>query len=343
MVIPVKVTIGDVAQRAQVSKTTVSRILNGNFGHTTEETRKKVLQAIEELDYRPNALAKGLKSMKTNVIGMMLSNLKNPFWATVLEGVEDTCRDMGYNLMISNSNEDPKAEEEYIKEFRMRQVDGIIMNPTCKNPKLYSSLIVQEYPVVFINRRVQVENANSVVVDNVKGAFIAVNHLIRYGRARVAVCLYKNPYVSTWIERLEGYKKALLSNGLTSDDFIILELEERSDTQKENIMRFLKKNPDIDAVFSTNNMITLEVIGAVKEMNLSMPERIAVVSYDETMWAKHIDPPLTTIRQPGYHMGQVAAQNLIELIGSERKTEPQTVVLEPELIVRMSCGAIPKS
>lgn len=278
--IPLKVTIGDVARKAEVSKTTVSRIVNGNYGHTTLETREKVLQAIQELDYRPNALAKGLKSMKTNVIGIMLSNLKNPFWTSVLEGVEDACREMGYNLMICNSNENPDIEEEHIKELRMRQVDGMIINPTCKNPELYERLIDQGFPMIVINRRIRNENVHSVVVDNVKGAFIAVNHLVRYGRSKVAVCLFRNPYVSTWKERLDGYKKALLANGFTEQDFIVIELEERSDNLKEQIMRSLRIHQDIDAIFSTNNMLTLEVVGAVKDLKKSIPDQIAIVSYD---------------------------------------------------------------
>jgi DNA-binding LacI/PurR family transcriptional regulator len=338
-----KVTIGDVAKKASVSKTTVSRILNGNFAHTTDDTREKVLQAIRELDYRPNALAKGLKSMKTNVIGIMLSNLRNPFWSTVLEGVEDTCRDLGYNLMICNSNENPEIEEEYIREFRMRQVDGIIINPTCKSPELYDKLIAEQYPMIVINRRIPNVDVHSVFVDNVKGAYIAVNHLLRYGRKKVAVCLYRDPYVSTWKERLEGYKKAMIANGLTNADMVVIELEQRMDTQKEYIMRYLMKNPDIDAIFSTNNMITLEIMGAIKEMNLRIPEQIAIVSYDDPVWAKHLDPPVTTIRQPGYQMGQRAAQNVIERIESEHDSSPSTVVLEPELIVRTSCGAIPRT
>ncbi|WP_328285136.1 LacI family DNA-binding transcriptional regulator [Paenibacillus alkaliterrae] len=335
-------TIGDVAKKANVSKTTVSRILNENYAHTTAETREKVLMAIKELEYRPNALAKGLKSMRTNVIGIMLSNLKNPFWSTVLEGVEDTCRELGYNLMICNSNENPEMEEEFIKEFQMRQVDGVIINPTCKNPDLYDKLIDQNYPMVIVNRRIQNENAYGVVVDNVKGAYIAVNHLLKYGRKRVAVSLFKNPFVSTWKERLEGYKKAFLANGFTEADYIIMELEEGKD-QKEYIKRFLRKHPDIDAIFSTNTMVTLEVIGAIKDMNLKIPEQIAIVSYDETIWSKYLDPPLTTIRQPGYQMGQRAAQSLIDLFQSKSKPLPATVVLEPELIVRISCGAIPKT
>jgi DNA-binding LacI/PurR family transcriptional regulator len=337
-----KVNIGDVAKQAKVSKTTVSRILNGNYAHTTEVTRKRVLQAIKDLDYRPNALAKGLKSMRTNVIGIMLSNLKNPFWSTVLEGVEDTCHDLGYNLMICNSNENPEMEEEYIKEFQMRQVDGMIMNPTCRNPQIYEKLAVEKYPLVVVNRRMPNLNTYNVLVDNVKGAHIAVNHLLKNGRKKVAVCVYKNPYVSTWKERIEGYQKAILSNGFTLEDCIILEIEQRGDTQKESIMRLISKYPGIDAVFSTNNMITLELVGAIKEMGLKIPEDIAVVSYDETIWAKHLDPPITTINQPGYRMGQMAAQHLIEMITADVKPEPKTVMLEPELIVRKSCGAIPK-
>ncbi len=333
-------TIADVANRANVSKTTVSRILNGNYAHTTEQTRDRVLQAIKELDYRPNALAKGLKSMKTNVVGIMLSNLKNPFWSTVLEGVEDTCHDLGYNLMICNSDEDEQLEEEYMREFRMRQVDGVIINPTGKNSPLYDSLIMEQYPIVFINRRVQNENASNVIVDNVKGAYIAVNHLLRYGRRKVAICMYRNAYVSTWKERLEGYKQALLANGFSESDLIIMELEEKADTKKESIIRLLKKHADIDAIFSTNNMITLEVIGALRELNLQVPAQIAVVGYDETVWAKYLDPPLTTIRQPGYQMGQRAAHNLIEMLSGKQRQQAMDM-LEPELIVRASCGAIP--
>lgn len=335
-----KVTIADVAKRAKVSKTTVSRILNGNYSRASKETIRKVLQAVEELNYSPNALAKGLKSMRTHVIGLVLSNLKNPFWTTVLEGLEDTCRDMGSHLVICNSNEDPEMEEKYLKDLRSRQVDGVILNPTCKNPKLYERLVEQRYPFVFINRRMPDIRASSVGIDNVKGGYIAANHLIRYGRRKVAICMYRNEFVSTWKDRLEGYKKALLANGMTEEDFIIIELEQHGDNQQEAIMRQLKKRPEIDAIFSTNNMITLEVIGAARELGLAMPDQLALVSYDETVWAKYLDPPVTTIRQPGYKMGQIAVQTLVDRIVSGGEEEPTVVMLEPELIVRASCGAM---
>ncbi|MCM3634605.1 LacI family DNA-binding transcriptional regulator [Paenibacillus camelliae] len=336
-----KITIADVAQKAKVSKTTVSRIINGNYAHTTEETKQKVLRAIEELEYRPNALAQGLKATKTNVIGMILSNLKNPFWSTVLEGIEDTCRASGYHLMIFNSNENELVEKELIKEFKTRRVDGIIIHPTCKDQLIYDRLIEEKHPLVIINRRVDNPMATGVVVDNVKGAYIAVNHLLKYGRTGVAVAVFQNPYVSTWKERVEGYKKAMLANGYAEEQCKILELEEGK-PQIEPIKRWIKRNSDVDAIFSTNTTVTLEVIGALKDMGKQIPHEIAIVSYDETIWSKYIDPPLTTIKQPGYVMGQQAAQCLIDQIETKEMLEPQMNVLVPELIIRASCGAIPQ-
>jgi DNA-binding LacI/PurR family transcriptional regulator len=335
-----KITIGDVAKKAGVSKTTVSRILNQNYGHTTEETRIRVLEVIKELDYRPNALAKGLKSMRTNVIGIVLSNLKNPFWTTVLEGVEDACRDLGYNLMICNSDEDPLMEEQYIREFQMRQVDGIVINPTVRNPDLYQKLVAEKYPLVVVNRRIPGLKTHNVVMDNVKGASIAVNHLLHNGRKKVAAFAYRNPYVSTWKERIEGYRAAMLENGFAAEDIRIEESEQQIGMVKDSVLRYLQAHPDTDAIFSTNNMITLEVIEAIKEMNLKIPADIAIVGYDETVWSKHLDPPLTTIEQPGYEMGRMAAQILINKIRAEKEQRPKTVVLEPKLIARKSCGTI---
>jgi DNA-binding LacI/PurR family transcriptional regulator len=342
MVIFLRVTIGVVAEKAGVSKTTVSRILNGNYAHTTEETRKRVLKVIEDLDYRPNALAKGLKSMKTNVIGIVLSNLKNPFWSTVLEGVERTCQSLGYNLMICNSNEEPEKEEQYIREFQTRQVDGIVINPTVRNLKLYQKLVDAKYPLVIINRSIPNLDTHHVVVDNVKGSFIAVDHLLKQGRKKVVVFVFRNPYVSTWKERLEGYQAAFLTNGLSKDDYRIHQLDQQNDSVKDSALHFFREYPDTDAVFSTSNIITLEVIEAIKELNLRIPEDIAFVSYDETVWTRHLNPPLTTIRQPGQQMGEIAAKILIKTIEEKDQQYHKTVVLQPELIVRKSSSIFQK-
>ncbi|GGH82449.1 DNA-binding LacI/PurR family transcriptional regulator [Pullulanibacillus pueri] len=330
-----KVTISDVAKKAGVSKTTVSRILNGDYAHTKEETRDRILQVIKELDYRPNALAKGLKSMSTNVIGIILSNLKNPYWSSVLEGVEDTCHKLGYSLMICNSDEDPNKEKHYIEEFQRRQVDGIVINPTVRNMEMYEELVKSKYPFVVVNRKIPNLVVKNVVVDNNQGAFLAVNHLMDEGRKRIAVTAFNNPHVSTWKERVEGYKEVLLSRGYAKKDFRILLIDPVSDV-KEVTMAFLRKNPDVDALFSTNNMISLQSMEAIRELHLKIPEDIALVSYDETAWAKHLEPPLTTIKQPGYDMGVKATQMLVDSIAGNNDEESETIILEPELIVRNS-------
>jgi DNA-binding LacI/PurR family transcriptional regulator len=299
---------------------------------------QRVLDVIKELDYRPNALAKGLKSMQTNVIGMVLSNLKNPFWSSVLEGVEDACRGLGYHLMICNSDEEPEKEEEYIREFRMRQVDGIVINPTAKNPEFFRKLADTKYPIVVVNRRLPDIAVHHVVIDNIQGASMAVGHLLDGGRKRVAVFAYRNAYVSTWRERVEGYRKAMRERGLTEADWRIVEAEQESGCMKEAVIRFLNDYPDTDAIFSTNNMITLEVMDGIRELKLRIPEDVAVVGYDETVWSKHLNPPLTTIRQPGYEMGRISTEMLIKAIKSKKRAKPKTVVLEPELIVRQSSG-----
>ncbi|TJY42279.1 LacI family transcriptional regulator [Cohnella pontilimi] len=335
-----KITIDLVAERAGVSKTTVSRIMNGNFAHTRDETKNRVLQVIQELDYRPNALAKGLKSSHTNVLGIVLSNLKNPFWTVVLEGVEDACRHLGYNLMICNSSEQAAMEEQYIKEFQMRRLDGIVINPTARNLELYTKLAASKYPMVVVNRRVPGLDVHHVIMNNMKGATMAVHQLLHNGRRNIAAFVYDNPYVSTWKERVDGYREALQGSGRSPEELRILELELEGGTAKSTIMRYLGEHPEIDGIFSTNNMLTLQIIEAVKEMGLKLPEDIAIVGYDETVWSQHLDPPLTTIMQPGYKMGYLAAQMLIKSIKAKRKPKPETIVLEPELIVRKSCGAV---
>lgn len=334
-----KVTIADVAKHAGVSKSTVSRILNGNYGQNTQETIDKVLKVIKELDYRPNMLAQGLKSMKTNVIGIILSNLKNPFWARVLEGVEDTCRLNGYSLMICNSNEDPLLEEELVKGFQMKQVDGIIMNPTVKNDFLYKSLVEKQFPFVTINRKIFGLDVDLVTMDNVAGAVAGVEHLLRHGKKSIALFVYTPDNVSPRLDRIEGYKKALSNNAMKVEDSLIHIIEEKNGLVKETVKRILSDDQNRpDAIFSTNNMMTLEILEGIKEVGLNVPDDISLVGYDETVWSMHLNPPLTTVNQPSYEMGEIAAKRLIELIEKDGDKHPTTNILQPNLIVRESCG-----
>lgn len=331
-----KITIVDVAKRAGVSKTTVSRIINGNYGNATEETIERVRKVIEELDYRPNSLAKGLKQVKTNVIGIILSNLLNPFWVRVLEGVEDTCRSKGYSLMICNSNDDPAVEEEHIRSFRLRQVDGIIINPTAQNFKLFESMLDHHYPLVTINRKLMELSVDSVVMNNVRGARIATEHLLSQGRRKIALIVYPPHGITPRLDRIEGYKQALLNNGVPLDQTTIHIVNEVKGEAKRKVQELLEGEHAPDAIFSTNNMMSLEILEGIKESGRSIPEDVALVGYDETVWSKHLNPPLTTVSQPALEMGQEATKRLIAIIEAKEPLEPRTAVLEPHLIIRES-------
>ncbi|MED4602822.1 LacI family DNA-binding transcriptional regulator [Paenibacillus validus] len=334
-----RITIDDVAKQAGVSKTTVSRILNGNYSQTTEETKERVQKIIRELNYHPNPMARGLKQMRTNIIGIVLSNLNNPFWAKVLEGVEDTCRLSGYSLMICNSNEDSYREAELIEGFRMRQVDGIIVNPTANNKALFEEMANNKYPLTFINRRIEgIDVVDSVVVNNINGARMAVDHFVQLGKRNIVTFVYQPHGVSTWQDRVTGFKEALSEHGIAVHDRVI-EVKNEVGRVKEAVIEYFKSSSAADAVFSTSSMMTLEILEGFKELNIKVPDDVALIGYDETVWAKHLNPPLTTIKQPAYEMGAIAAKNMIKKITSKTKKRPKTVVLEPELIVRHSCGS----
>lgn len=335
-----KVTIAEVAKKAGVSKSTVSRILNGNYHQNTKETVDKVLRVIKELDYRPNALAQGLKSMKTNMIGIVLSNLNNPFWTRVLEGVEDTCRSNGYSLLICNSNEEEKTEEEHILGLRTRQVDGIIINPTSKNADLYKSIVDQGYPFVAINRKIFELEVNLVAMDNIQGAMDGVDHLIKLGKRTIALFVFPPNNISPRMDRIEGYKRALEKNGIPVSESLIYIIEEKKGAVKEAVKSLLSSKDLPDAIFSTNNIMTLSILEGIKEMGLVVPDDIALLGYDETVWSKHLDPPLTTVHQPAYQMGELAANRLISLIEKKGEEGPVIEVLQPSLIIRESCGEI---
>jgi DNA-binding LacI/PurR family transcriptional regulator len=335
-----KVTIEDVAKRAGVSKTTVSRIINGNFKQTTEETKQKVLDVIRDLDYRPNALAQGLKSMRTNVIAIVLSNLKNPFWTNVLEGVEDTCSRLNYHLMICNTNENSSLERDHIKDLQMRQVDGIIVNPTVHNQAFFEKIEESKYPIVLISRKLEGINLNYVVMDNVYGGKLATEHLLRTGRKRIAAFVYRTIGVSTWQDRVTGYREALLEAGYSENHLDIREAGEEKGSVKEAVIRLCQGKDRPDAIFSTNNMMTLEIMEGIHELGIQIPSDIAMIGYDETVWSRHLSPPLTTVHQPAYEMGKLAAENLIRQIKAKGQPKPKTITLVPDLIIRRSCGSL---
>ncbi|MCL6633157.1 MAG: LacI family transcriptional regulator [Alicyclobacillus herbarius] len=324
-----KFTMEDVAKLSGVSKSTVSRILSGKNVNISEKTRQKVLSVVRELNYRPNELARSLKMAQTRVIGLILSDLKNPFWMTVLDGVEEACNHFGYHLMICNSANDGEKEQEYILSLQQRRVDGILINPTAHNKEMLARLIQTGFPLVFLNRTIQGIIANSVVVNNRQGIRLAVEHLLEQGYRKIALVTYNEKGVSTWTERVEGYQEGLQAHGILSQAVW------RKDAGMDLNLSALLEAYQADALIVTNNVLALYVIERLRELNLRIPADIAIVGYDETVWAKHLTPPLTTIKQPARDLGRIATESVIKMIHGERLSE-ETVTLTPEIVIRES-------
>ncbi|GAE27738.1 transcriptional regulator [Halalkalibacter wakoensis JCM 9140] len=333
------VTINDVAKKAGVSKSSVSRVLNGNFEHMSEEMKNKILRAVKDLNYTPNSVAQSLKKKSTKTIGIILSDISNPFWSGVLKGVQSECMRNGYGLMVSSSFEDPSVEEENILTLRNKQVDGLIVNTTGRNTDLFNELVKEKYPFVFFDRFSNDLQTDTVIVNNILGAKKTIQYLIDQGHDRIAILLYPTENKSPRIDRLEGYKQALLENNFPIDESLIKICDETNGSGIEATKEVLKLSQRATAIFSTNTLLNLEVLMGAKKLGFKVPEDVSVFGYDDYPWVPLLDPPLNTVAQPAYEMGKKATALLIKKMKSGKVQKSKIIQLEPELMIRSSCMA----
>ncbi|ARK28646.1 LacI family DNA-binding transcriptional regulator [Halalkalibacter krulwichiae] len=330
-------TINDVAKRAGVSKSSVSRVLNGNFEYMSEEMKNKILKAVEELNYRPNSVAQSLKKKSTQTIGIIISDISNPFWSEVLKGVQYECTRSGYGLMVSSSGEDAKVELENIITLKNKQVDGLIINTTGRNMDLFNQLEDEMYSFVFLDRFNDDLKTDTVIVNNILGAKQSVQYLIDQGHKRIATLLYPVENKSPRIDRLEGYKQALSENNIPIDEDLIKICSQKSESGIKATKALLSLPNRPTAIFSTNTLLNLEVLRGVREVGLNVPKDVSLFGYDDYPWVPLLDPPLSTVAQPAYQMGAKATALLINRMKRKRKTKPRIVQLDPELKIRSSC------
>ena len=337
-------TIDDVAKRAGVSKSSVSRYLNGNFTYLSDAMRAKIAKAIRELNYRPNSIAQSLKKKETKVIGLVVGDM-NPFWMEALRGVQFECSRHGYDLMISSSNWDVGKEIENIRMLKSRQVDGMIiasMATSVDGVGVYEELIAEQFPFVFADCMTDEEKADRVVTNTVAGAMEAVEYLIALGHRKIATLLF--PVVSTVRqERLLGYKQALRKHGIEVDESLIRVCKESRGSGVDATIGLLSMPDRPTAIFSTNIHLTLDVLRGIRQSGLEVPRDISVVGYDDTDWAPLLDPPLTTVSIPAYEMGSKAASLLFKKIRQTKQTKPKKIEVSPKLMVRLSAITNPRA
>ncbi|HEX6077946.1 MAG TPA: LacI family DNA-binding transcriptional regulator [Micromonosporaceae bacterium] len=323
-------TIYDVARRAEVSAATVSRVLNGHSS-VDPQLAERVRVAVAELDYRPSALARNLRRSRTSLWAVIISDVGNPFFTSLVRGVEDVAQSSGYSVVLCNSDEDPDKEANYVSVALAEQVAGVIMSPSGQ-PAAAARLLDAETPLVLIDRELPDVRADSVLVDNEHGAAEATAHLLSGGYQRIA-CVTGPASVSTARRRLRGYQLAIADGGGSYDESLVRYGDFRETGGYQAMAGLLDLPEPPDAVFVANNLMAVGALECLRARGVTVPDQIGVVGFDDLPWSDLVRPPLTTVSQPTYELGQVAAQLLTERI-NDRSREPTTVVLKTELHVR---------
>jgi LacI family transcriptional regulator len=296
-----------------------------------------VLQAIDQLHYVPNTLARSLRSHQSHTIALIVPDITNPFWTTVARGVEDTAAENDYRTILCNTDEDPVKETNYLHLLVERRVDGVIIAPaTCEKKRL--ALVKQlQMPCVLIDRRVAGFMADSVYGDSRSGARMLIDHLIDLGHRRIA--LINGPStISSAQDRADGYRESLETHGIAVEESLIFQGEFKQESGYRLSGQTLACDPRPTAIFAANNFIALGVLQALQEADLRVPEDMALVCIDDVPYLSAIDPFLTVAAQPAYEMGESAARLLIERLTTNRTSEVREIVLAPQLIIRRSCG-----
>jgi LacI family transcriptional regulator, galactose operon repressor len=325
-------TIYDVAQRAGVSAATVSRVLNGRL--TVEAgLAEKVRVAAAELDYRPNAVARNLRRASTTLWAAIVSDIENPFFTSLVRGIEDVAQSAGYSVVLCNSDEDPKKEAAYVAAVRAEQMAGVIISPSGRTESL-AELYTSSTPTVLIDRRVEGAFVDAVLVDNEHGAAEATRHLIAGGYRRIA-CVSGPRRVSTAVDRLAGYRRALREGGIPYSRDLVRHADFREAGGYAAMAALLEGTAKPDAVFAANNLMAVGVLECLVQAGKRVPADIAVVGFDEIPWADLVRPSITTVAQPTYELGRAGATLLLDRITSPGRA-PSLVTLRTELRVRGS-------
>jgi LacI family transcriptional regulator len=329
------VTIHDVAKRAGVSTATVSHVINQSR-FVSNATVRRVRRAMEELHYQPNAVARSLRRKYTSTLGLVLPDSSNPFFAEVARGVEDHAFEQGYNVIFGSSDGDLEKENAYLRVFIEKQVDGMIFVAAGESTRNIHQLQAEHIPLVVVDREFKNVIADYVVTDNRRSGFLATEHLIQLGH-RLIGCITGPSTVTPSAGRVAGYRDALKAYSISFNPRLV----QRGDFQPPSgfvaTQTFLShKSQRPTAIFACNDMMALGALSAIYKAGLRVPYDIAVVGCDDITLASYALPPLTTIQQPKYEMGKLAAQILIERVNHQRNGKVQRHLLPTKLIVRES-------
>lgn len=332
-------TLKEVAERAGVSISTVSRVIN-RPNKVRPQTRAHVEEAISALNYRPSRIAQRLRDHagQSELIGMMIPDIQNSFYSHIVRGAEDVAYARGAAIILCNSDEDSEREEFYLNILQDESADGLLLPPIVRAGGRFDlDFDALPMPVVCFDRRIPGDPVDTVMVNSQDGAYQMTEHLIAQGHERIGMICGPET-MSTSTERADGYRQALRNAGYPVDEDLIFMDAPRQEAGYNRARQLLDHSNPPTALFAANNQLALGAFEYVREQELKIPDEVAVVGFDDAPWAKLLDPPLTTVRQPAYEMGRRAAELLFDRIDTPTGS-PALVTLPPTLVIRQSCGA----
>ena len=332
-------TMADVAARAGVSVATVSRALSGEPKRVSQPVLQRIIDAAEELEYIPNNLARNMRSGSARILGLIISDIGNPFFTAVARGVEDVAQRHGYSLVLSNTDENPEREAASLSVMAAERAAGVIVATTNENGSALQRFQDLGLAVVAIDRHIVDMHTDSVVVDNEGAAFEAVSHLVRLGHRHIAIVGGPSD-ADTARERERGYERALREARIEVEPELVRAGDFREAAGLTVTRQLLDLPRPPTAIFTVNNLTTIGVLGALRERQVRVPEEMSVVGFDDIPTAELLQPPLTVVKQPTYRVGAHAADLLIRRL-REPTAAVKEVVLAARLVVRGSTAEAP--
>jgi LacI family transcriptional regulator len=329
-----RLSIHDLAKQLGVSATAISFVINGTASEKgiSDELKKRILDHIEEVGYKPNLLAQSLRTGKSKIIGMMVEDISDPFFSSIARGVEINAYEHGYKIFYVSTENDPAKTQSLLRVFRERQVDGYIIAPPPGIEADIQSLLDDKLPVILFDRYLPELTTNNVVIDNFHGSFKAIEHLQKSGFTHTGFVTLDSQQTQMR-DRLEGYKQAV--KGANN----ILEIKYRSAEKDivKKIKQFLSANKKLDSVLFATNYLTSYGMKAINSLKLSIPDDVAIVSFDDNTFFELYSPSITAVAQPMEEISEKVVEKLMSCLNSNTNNDrKETIVLNTELIVRAS-------
>jgi len=336
------ITLKDIAKRAGVHPSTVSRILRGTETlQVSEKTRERVLVIAKELNYTPNKLARAFRLKKTCSIGLIIPDISNSFFAGIVKSIETESYNSGYNLMICNTDEDQEKEIKFINDLINRGVDGLIIAPAQDTNEHILKLLNMEFPFVLIDRYFDGLETNAVISDNEDSAFNATVYLAKYGHKRIGFVSGRRK-LYTIQKRMAGYRKAVKQLHLDSDEFLVAGDDFTICSGLEAALKMLTAPNPPTAILISGNMISVGVIEAISEIGASVPKDISLIGFTDSLFAPHLATPLTTIAHPLNEMGEKAFDILLRNMKSDQQLPSTKIIVKTKLCERSSVSNPPR-